>query len=68
MDMWIADVVGRMHVAGITGKRLAAECGYTESYLSTVLHGKKGDSNTQRRIYARVRENVPQSLAPKTSD
>lgn len=50
MDMWIADVVGRMHVAGITGKHLAAECGYTESYLSTVLHGKKGDSNTQRRI------------------
>ena len=42
LDKWIADAVGRMHVAEITGKRLAAECGYTESYLSTVLHGKKG--------------------------
>ncbi len=50
LDMWIADVVGRMHVAGIKGKRLAAECGYTESYLSTVLHGKKGDSATQKKI------------------
>jgi hypothetical protein len=39
-----------MHVAEITGKRLAAECGYTESYLSTVLHGKKGDSATQKKI------------------
>ncbi len=50
LDSWIADVVGRMHVAGITGKKLAAECGFTESYLSTVLHGKKGDSTTQKKV------------------
>lgn len=49
-DMWIADVIGRMHVSGITGKRLAKECGYTNSYLSTVLQGKKGNSNTRQRI------------------
>lgn len=50
LDLWIADVVGRMHIAGITGKMLAAECGYTESYLSTVLHGQKGNEATQKRI------------------
>lgn len=50
LDSWIADVVGRMHIAGITSKRLAAECGYAESYLSTVLHGKKGNSTTQKNI------------------
>lgn len=50
LDSWIADVVGRMHIAGITGKKLAAECGFTESYLSVVLHGKKGDSTTQKKI------------------
>lgn len=50
LDSWIADVVGRMHIAEITSKRLAAECGFTESYLSTVLHGKKGDSTTQKKI------------------
>lgn len=50
LDMWIADVVGRMHVAGITGKKLAAECGFTESYLSVVLHGKKGDNTTRKKI------------------
>lgn len=61
LDHWIADVVGRMHIAGITGKQLAAECEYTESYLSTVLHGKKGDSNTRVRILdalARLEEKV----------
>ena len=50
LDMWIADVVGRMHVAGITGKKLAAECGFTERYLSVVLHGKKGDNTTRKKI------------------
>lgn len=50
LDSWIADVVGRMHVAEITSRRLAAECGFTESYLSTVLHGKKGDGTTQKKI------------------
>ena len=50
LDLWVADVVGRMHIAGITGKMLAAESGFTESYLSTVLHGKKGNENTQKKI------------------
>lgn len=50
LNKWIADVIGRMHVAGITGKSLAQECGYTNSYVSTVLHGKKGDDNTRQRI------------------
>ena len=49
---WTAEVVGRMHLAGITGKQLAEECGITNSYLSTVLHGKKGDATTKQRILA----------------
>jgi len=39
-----------MHMAGITGKQLAEECGFTNSYISTVLHGKKGDDSTRQRI------------------
>lgn len=50
LDAWIGEVVGRMAMSGITNKRLAAECGITESYLSTVLHGKKGGSSTQKTI------------------
>lgn len=50
LDCWIADVVGRMRIAGISNKQLAEESGYARTYLSTVLHGKKGDMNTQKRI------------------
>lgn len=63
---WTAEVVGRMHLAGITGKQLAEECGITNSYLSTVLHGKKGDENTRQRILAaleRLEANRPAKTA-----
>ena len=48
---WTADVVARMHHAGITGLMLAEECGIANSYLSAVLHQKKGKSDkTKDRI------------------
>lgn len=47
---WTAEVVGRMHMAAITGKQLADEAVLTNSYLSAVLHNKKGNATTQQRI------------------
>ena len=47
---WIADVVGRMHVAVITGQALAKESGYNSAYLSVVLQGEKGDERTRIRL------------------
>lgn len=47
---WTADVVGRMHVARITGQMLAKECGYSVSYISMVLNSKKGTEETKARI------------------
>ena len=41
---WIADVVGRMRIAGISNRQLAEESGYAYTYISTVLHGGKGDA------------------------
>lgn len=46
MDARIADIVGRMHVARITGQMLAKESGYNPSYVSEVLNGKKGVEET----------------------
>ena len=34
----------------LTGLQLAEECGYTNSYVSAVLHGKKGDEKTKQTI------------------
>ena len=46
MDARIADIVGRMHVARITGQKLAEESGYNASYVSEVLNGKRGTEQT----------------------
>lgn len=47
---WTADVVGRMHLHGISNQQLAHEAGISDAYLSTVLHGRKGDDSTRQRI------------------
>lgn len=47
---WTAEVAGRMHMAGVTGRELAKEAGITNSYLSEVLHKKKGNEQTRQRI------------------
>lgn len=48
---WTAEVVGRMHMAAITGKQLADEAGLTNSYLSAVLHNKKGNASMDQLRY-----------------
>lgn len=47
---WTAEVAGRMHAANVTGLELAKEAGVSNSYLSAVLHKKKGNEQTRQRI------------------
>lgn len=53
-ENWTAEVVGRMHVARITQRALAKECGYSEAYVSEVLNSRrdKGSEQTKMNIYA----------------
>lgn len=48
---WTAEVAGRMHAAGVTGIELAKEAGLSNTYLSAVLHKKKGNEQTRQRIF-----------------
>lgn len=50
MDARIVEIVGRMHVARITGQMLAEESGYNASYVSEVLNGKRGTDKTIQRL------------------
>ena len=50
IDPRIVDIVGRMHVARITGQALAKESGYNASYVSEVLNGKRGSEKTIQNI------------------
>lgn len=50
---WTANVKGRMHRCRISNPRLAAECGYSAAYLSTVLNGRKEFENEDSKAQTR---------------
>ena len=44
---WTADLIGEMHLHGITAKMLAAEIGWHEKYLSAVMNGRREPKNAE---------------------
>ena len=49
---WTGEVIGEMHVAGVTAKQLAEELGVTAAYLSMIFSGAR----TPKDAEANVRE------------
>lgn len=64
---WTAEVAGRMHAANVTGIELAKEAGVSNSYLSAVLHKKKGDEKTKKRIIDAL-ERLEQQTKPQPTE
>lgn len=49
---WTANVIGQMHLNGITGKRLATEIGWNPKYLSQVLNGHETPKGAEEKVRA----------------
>lgn len=47
---WTADVIGEMHLNGVTGKKLAAEIGWNPKYLSQVLNGHECPKGAEAKV------------------
>lgn len=47
---WTADIVGEMHLKGITGKQLAAELDWNPKYLSQVLNSADPPRKAEEKI------------------
>lgn len=45
---WTAEVIGEMHLNGITKRQLASEMGVTPEYVSMVLNGHREPKNAER--------------------
>lgn len=50
MPEWTCEVIAQMHRYEITSNELAEACGYTKSYLSLVLNGKRSSSRAKVRV------------------
>jgi len=45
---WTAEIVGGMHLNGITAKELAKALGYHPKYVSAVLNGHREPKNAEK--------------------
>ena len=66
-ENWTAEVVGRMHVARITGRALAKECGYSEAYVSEVLNSRRGTEKTKENVLAALARLEAARSAPESA-
>lgn len=50
LPIWTGEVVGTMHIYGITTKELAGRMGIDCTYLSALLHDRRKTATSQQRI------------------
>lgn len=47
---WTADIIGKMHLHGITAKQLSQQAGWNPKYLSSVLNGHRNPKNAEQTL------------------
>ena len=63
MPEWTVEVVAQMHRYGITGSDLAEASGFTRSYVSLVLNGKKKSDRARVKILNALLQVIAQKQA-----
>lgn len=53
---WTGEIIGELHVNGITAKQLSAQLGYNPKYVSAILNGKKSPKGAEEKFRQAVRE------------
>lgn len=49
---WTGELIGEMHLKGITAKQPAAKVGWHEKYLSAVMNGHKEPKGAEKKLRA----------------
>lgn len=60
---WTAEIVGKMHIHGISIKELSAHMGVSREYVGAILNGKRDPAEAEHRI----REAVDDLIAQKSN-
>ncbi len=47
---WTAEVIGIMHLTGVTAKQLAEEIGWHDKYLSAVMNGHREPKGAEEKV------------------
>lgn len=57
---WTGDIIGKLHVYGLSIKELAESMGYTHEYLSVILNGKREPKGIQEKVECAVNRLIEQ--------
>lgn len=52
LAQWTGEVIGKMHIYGVSSLELAEELGWNAKYLSTVLNCKRSPKNAKETVSA----------------
>lgn len=63
---WTADLIGKMHLNGITKKQLAERMGITPEYVSMVLNGHREPEGAEARFMNALSTLVSEHSKSKT--
>ena len=56
LEAWTGDIVGLMHTHHISSKEMAAELGWHEKYLSSVLNGHRAPKGAEEKCRKAISE------------
>ena len=55
-EAWTGEIVGLLHINGLTQADLAEEMGVTKEYISMLLNGKKSANGAEERMKAAIQK------------
>lgn len=65
---WTAEVVGKMHLSGVTAKQLAAKMNVTPEYVSMVLNGHREPEGAKERFLMALNQLIEREKEEKRGD
>lgn len=63
---WTADLIGELHLRGVTAKQLAAEAGLNPKYLSGILNGHYEPKGAEEQLRSALNRIVSQQSEDTT--
>lgn len=68
LPLWTGEVVGTMHIYGITSKELAGRIGIARAYLSRLLNAKNSTATAEKQIKEALKSMVEEKVNASEAD
>lgn len=67
-EEWTGDLIGRLHVEGVTRQELAEELGVSKAYVTMILNSARSPAGAQERLNGALDAIVKRKHERRTDD